>query len=56
MATYFTTDGSYGHADYLTIIDTTNWADDDWVTIDNCSDNERLQLAEKIQKERETTQ
>lgn len=43
---YFTEDGTYGQADgNFRVFDTSGWTDDDWLWIEECSDNERLEIA-----------
>jgi len=46
--TYFATDGSFGNADGLEIVDTDDWDEDDWEMIENASDSERPALARHI--------
>jgi hypothetical protein len=48
--TYFTSDGTFGDASELEIIDTTQWTDEDWDEIQNCSDSDRLSLAWEIER------
>jgi hypothetical protein len=50
---WFTTDGTYGSNDDLTVLDTTNWKGEDWLAISECSDAERLNLALAIAKKRQ---
>jgi len=45
---YFASDGSYGTAEELTILDTTKWTDEDWELIDFATDMERSDVAQKI--------
>ena len=45
---YFATDGNFGDADKITIVDTTTWTEDDWDMIDQASDNERYLAARTI--------
>ena len=46
--TYFAYDGSYGDADYLVVADTDNWTPEDWATVEEASDFERVDIAEKL--------
>jgi hypothetical protein len=46
--TYFATDGSYGDGDYILVTDTDNWTPEDWATIEEASDLERPDVAEKL--------
>lgn len=46
--TYFATDGNYGDAVGLTVIDTTGWTDIDFETFDAVLDHERVSLARLI--------
>ena len=50
MATYFASDGSYGWSNNLTVIDTSEWTEDDWDRIENCLDDERLDIAREIHR------
>jgi hypothetical protein len=45
---YFTEDGTYGLSSDMKVFSTTRWTDEDWQTIENCSDSERLSLATAI--------
>ena len=47
---YFTTDGTYGDASELAIIDTTNWNESDWERVEECSENDRRDIACIIDK------
>jgi len=46
--TYFTTDGSYGDAEGLVIVDTTTWGSDEWEFIQNLPDGQRAEIAEDL--------
>jgi hypothetical protein len=46
--TYFASDGSFGSADGLEIVDTSDWTEQDWEMIENASDSERPALAQHI--------
>jgi hypothetical protein len=46
--TYFTTDGSYGVAKGITLVNTSNWDEADWALIEEASDSERPALARHI--------
>jgi hypothetical protein len=46
METYFATDGSYGDGDGIVVIDTIYWTDAMWTMIDECSDYDRVYIAE----------
>lgn len=46
--TYFATDGSFGDATGLVIIDTSDWDQDDWDHVGFATDNERLSVAREI--------
>lgn len=48
MKSYFTEDGGYGDGNYAIIIDTDQWTEDDWQSIEDCTENERLELAQQI--------
>ena len=41
MATYFATDGSYGDASGLVIVDTSKWTQEQWQMIEETSDSFR---------------
>lgn len=45
---YFASDGSYGTAEELTILDTTEWTDEDWELIEFSTDMERSTVAQGI--------
>jgi hypothetical protein len=47
-STYFATDGSYGTADNLRVIDTSEWTDADWAEIEEASDDQRAGTASAI--------
>lgn len=47
-ATYFATDGSYGDATDLIVIDTDLFTEEDWDEIQNASDADRADLAYEI--------
>lgn len=49
-STYFATDGSYGTAHNLEIIDTSEWTDEDWAEIENATDDTRADTASAIAK------
>lgn len=49
---WFTTDGTYGRESDLVTLDTSNWTGEDWETISECSDAERLDLALAIAEKR----
>ena len=46
--TYFATDGSYGPCSGMILANTMPWSLDDWQDIDQASDHERVEVAEKI--------
>ena len=46
--TYFASDGNYGPASGIVMFNTMPWSLDDWDEIDDASDNERVEVAEKI--------
>jgi hypothetical protein len=48
MALYLATDGSYGDATNLVIIDVDHWTDDDYAVIDDLADSSRLDFAEAV--------
>lgn len=52
MDYYFAQDGNYGSATELIIVDTTNWTEDDWLLIEDATDSERADMAERITIER----
>jgi hypothetical protein len=45
MNTYFAADGSYGDADHLVTIDTSEWTGADWNEIDGAPDDRRRTTA-----------
>ena len=46
--TYFATDGAYGDGDLIVVADTDNWTPEEWATIEEASDFERANIAEKL--------
>lgn len=53
---FFSTDGSYGDATDILVVDTSNWTDEDWRDIDDASDMTRLDIAVAIAKRHEREQ
>ena len=49
-STYFATDGSYGTAHNLEIIDTSEWTDADWAEVEEATDDTRADTASAIAK------
>ena len=49
---YFASDGSYGPAAGLVVLDTTWWSDDDWEDIRKVSDDQRVAVAWAIAREK----
>lgn len=48
MATYFASDGSYGQADGIVIIDTRTWNAEQWERMEYALDHERAAIAFSI--------
>jgi hypothetical protein len=46
--TYFAKDGNYGDAAGLTVVDTTDWTDDDFEMLDYVGDERRVLAAQTI--------
>lgn len=46
--TYFTTDGTYGDAEGLVVLDTTGWTPDHWDYIATLSDGRRAEVGEDL--------
>lgn len=46
--TYFATDGNYGDAAGLTVVDTSDWGDSDFEMLDHVSDDRRILAAQTI--------
>jgi hypothetical protein len=46
--TYFAEDGSYGDAERLVVMDTSDWTDEEWQKIEEASDWERPAIAQDI--------
>jgi len=42
---YFASDGNYGDAEGLVVIDTTSWTADEWDIIENTPDDRRAAVA-----------
>lgn len=51
--TYFAADGTYGDADHLVTIDTSDWNEDDWDEIDSTNDNSRRTTALAIARRKD---
>lgn len=49
--TYFAADGKYGDAENLIVIDTTDWTEDEWATIQYSPEKERAQIAQDLSRE-----
>lgn len=45
---YFALDGSYGNAVDILIANTDNWTEEDWQTVEEASDSERLEVARNL--------
>lgn len=45
---YFATDGNYGDAKGMVVIDTTHWTRDQWDYIENLSEGQRAEVTEDI--------
>lgn len=45
---YFASDGNYGAADNVYIVETTHWTGDDWLELEEAYDLERIDVAMKI--------
>ena len=50
--TYFTQDGTYGDAEDILVVDTTNWTEDDWERVGEVPDSIRLLTAYNILREK----
>jgi tetrahydromethanopterin S-methyltransferase subunit G len=50
MKSYFATDGSYGDANEIVIIDTDKFTEEDWQSIEEELDYYRAELAKEIGK------
>jgi hypothetical protein len=46
--TYFATDGSYGDAANIVMVDTSDWTDDDWDMVTYARDTDRAEIATSI--------
>jgi hypothetical protein len=51
--TYFATDGSFGDAAGIIIVDTTLWSDDDWLVIADTTDDDRSLAALRLHQSHE---
>lgn len=49
--TYFAKDGSFGAADGLIVIDTSEWTQDDWDAVESGTDQDRAVVALHISKQ-----
>ena len=45
---FFSEDGSYGGADGILVVDTSQWTADDWREVEDTSDLHRLEVARDI--------
>ena len=45
---YFAQDGSFGSADGLVVLDVSEWTNDDWESIELCSDDDRVRVALEV--------
>ena len=45
---YFAQDGSFGRADGMVVLDVSEWTNDDWESIELCSDDDRVRMALEI--------
>ena len=50
QVSYFAPDGSYGDARGMVVIDTTDWSDEMWETIEETSDHQLVEVAEELAK------
>ena len=48
MNHYFATDGNYGNAENLEIIDTADWTEDEWDIIEQSPENDRTKIAQQL--------
>jgi len=48
LPTYFATDGNYGDATDLVVVDVDHWTDANWEAVEHASDSERAQVARNI--------
>jgi len=46
--TYFTSDGNYGDAKDVTVIDTSEWSETDWAHVESERDSNRVFIARMI--------
>jgi len=49
---YFAQDGNWGSAEEILLVDTTNWTEEDWELIEDATDSERGQIAQRLSEER----
>lgn len=45
--TYFAADGSYGDAEHLILLDTSDWSDEKWEEVNQMTNVERCLFADK---------
>ncbi len=48
MEHYFAQDGSYGNAENIVLIHTDDWTDDDFNTVIDAHENDRLETAKRV--------
>jgi len=51
---YFATDGNYGDASQMVVLNTDNWTEADWVLLDETIDYDRAQVALDISIKRQS--
>lgn len=45
---YVARDGNYGDAAGLTVVDVTDWTEDDWIAMDEARDADRIAVAQGL--------
>jgi len=48
MLTFFSTDGSFGAASGMVMIDTRAWSNEDWLEVENATDDVRVRVAVEV--------
>jgi hypothetical protein len=49
---YFATDGSWGHAEGMIVLDTNTWQEEDFRRVEEASDEDRIDVAFAIANEK----
>lgn len=48
MTTYFASDGNFGDAEGMVMVDTTDWTEEEWEIIENARESDRAEIASQL--------